>query len=479
MTIRSSQFTLLPNTGVALSQTSDSRALSLYKVLDVMASITVANPDDQEFVDGTAEVQTLTFPDLGDAEDGDYVVFYDRSGTPWAIALDKYGLGLSTPTGAAWTAVAAANKVYADMSGDGTAEVQTLTFPALAGAADGDYIVFYDVRGRPWAIALDTTGAAAQEPTGAEWVAIPAARKDYVDISGATTAAQVAAAVEVAMNALTDFTDYFTTDDTAADGTMLLTSDINGAITDAVPHDFEDSGAGSISAVETTPGVWATEVEVAAAAELEIDGLTGLTAVITTDDTAADGTMLLTQVVRGPTTDPVPKSFDDAGAGSILGVETTPGVQGVSLADNSVVITGHGYLTGTKCQLTTTGTLPTGLALATDYYIIAVDADTIKFASSQANALAGTAVDITAHGSGTHTVAVVTTLAGSVKLQKSNSETTNESPVWFDIASSSQNFSGTTVLNWAYADVAYNLLRAVVTTTSGTATVGIEAMAKE
>lgn len=58
----------------------------------------------------------------------------------------------------------------------------------------------------------------------------------------------------------------------------------------------------------------------------------------------------------------------------------------------------------TRCQLTTTTTLPAGLSLATNYYIIKVTDLTIKFASSYANAVAGTAIDITSAGTGTHTI---------------------------------------------------------------------------
>ena len=51
----------------------------------------------------------------------------------------------------------------------------------------------------------------------------------------------------------------------------------------------------------------------------------------------------------------------------------------------------------------TTGTLPAGLAAATTYYVIRVDRRTISLASSVANALTATAIDLTSAGSGTHT----------------------------------------------------------------------------
>lgn len=58
----------------------------------------------------------------------------------------------------------------------------------------------------------------------------------------------------------------------------------------------------------------------------------------------------------------------------------------------------------TRVRLTTTTTLPAGLATATDYYVIKISDTTCKFATSYANAVAGTAIDITDAGSGTHTI---------------------------------------------------------------------------
>lgn len=61
-------------------------------------------------------------------------------------------------------------------------------------------------------------------------------------------------------------------------------------------------------------------------------------------------------------------------------------------------------LTGTRVRLTTTTTLPAGLALATDYYVIKLTDTTFSLATSYANAVAGTAINITDAGTGTHTV---------------------------------------------------------------------------
>lgn len=90
----------------------------------------------------------------------------------------------------------------------------------------------------------------------------------------------------------------------------------------------------------------------------------------------------------------------------------------VSVSLDQITITAHGYTTGYSFTLTTTGVLPSGLALATTYYVIKIDDNTIQVASSLVNALAGTAVNITSNaGGGTHTVnvsSVTVTATGSV-----------------------------------------------------------------
>ena len=58
--------------------------------------------------------------------------------------------------------------------------------------------------------------------------------------------------------------------------------------------------------------------------------------------------------------------------------------------------------TGAKGQFSTSGALPTGLTAVTDYWAILVDLTlgSYKFATSLNSALAGTAIDITAAGTG-------------------------------------------------------------------------------
>lgn len=60
--------------------------------------------------------------------------------------------------------------------------------------------------------------------------------------------------------------------------------------------------------------------------------------------------------------------------------------------------------TGDSAFYTTTGTAAGGLTHGGLYYIIRVDDTTAKLATTRANALAGTAIDITSAGTGTHTL---------------------------------------------------------------------------
>lgn len=150
----------------------------------------------------------------------------------------------------------------------------------------------------------------------------------------------------------------------------------------------------------------------------------------------------------------------------------------VDTAANTVTIAAHGYVTGLKVTLTTDDTLPTPLLTATDYFIIRVSANVIKFATSLANALAGTAVDLTDAGVGTQTI-TPTALAGcAIKLQK-NDEPSTATPIWVDVPSSSQacpSLPGQ--LTWALADMGMVSLRGVVTLTAGDVTVSLRLNAK-
>ena len=93
------------------------------------------------------------------------------------------------------------------------------------------------------------------------------------------------------------------------------------------------------------------------------------------------------------------------GAISRAGTIAADNVDTVDFANDELDLAAHGLLTGDgPVQLTTTDTLPTGLELATDYWIIRTNAGTIQLALSQQAAFAGTAVSFSDVGTGTHTL---------------------------------------------------------------------------
>jgi hypothetical protein len=272
----------------------------------------------------------------------------------------------------------------------GVYEVQTLTLDTKANTTDGDFVVIETAAGTKYAVALDKTGAEAAEPEGAIWSAVSAANKVYVDISGATSEADVAAIVATALDALSGLSDAITVLDNE------------------------------------------------------------------------DGTITLTQVEYGPTTNPVPKNVDESGAGSIAGVQTTAGV----VDDNEITIASHPYVTGTKVALTTSAAdLPAGLSV-TNYYVIKVDENTIQLATSLANAVAGTAVNITDIGTGTHTLTAAASSGNVFKLQKSN-----DGSNWIDVSSMTVTIATTTGTSEFSIDrPAYRYLKVLYTPSAGQVT---------
>lgn len=105
--------------------------------------------------------------------------------------------------------------------------------------------------------------------------------------------------------------------------------------------------------------------------------------------------------------------------------------------------------TDTAVTLTTTGTLPAGLATSTIYFIIKVSANTFKLATTIANAEAGTAINITDAGTGTHTVATVNpgTIRSQVRDQRTNTLFMHDSNgrVWYNSSGTARLLNGNTL----------------------------------
>ncbi len=81
-------------------------------------------------------------------------------------------------------------------------------------------------------------------------------------------------------------------------------------------------------------------------------------------------------------------------------------IESIDATANTATLTGHLYLTGDgPVRLTTAGSLAgTGLAVVTDYWLISASVNAVKFATSFANAMLGTAIDLLGAGTGPHTI---------------------------------------------------------------------------
>jgi len=73
----------------------------------------------------------------------------------------------------------------------------------------------------------------------------------------------------------------------------------------------------------------------------------------------------------------------------------------VAATDVFTVSTDHGLRIGNKVQFTTVTTLPDGLSLLTDYYVLTIPTATTLTVSDE---LSGTVIDITDTGTGDHTI---------------------------------------------------------------------------
>ena len=81
----------------------------------------------------------------------------------------------------------------------------------------------------------------------------------------------------------------------------------------------------------------------------------------------------------------------------------------VNTSNETFTESSHKYQTGDAVQISSTTTIPGGLAAATTYYVINASSSTIKLATTLALAKAGTAINLTSQGAGTHTIQSVVT----------------------------------------------------------------------
>lgn len=130
---------------------------------------------------------------------------------------------------------------------------------------------------------------------------------------------------------------------------------------------------------------------------------------------------------------------------------------------NTITITAHGFFTGLKVALTGTN-LPTGLS-ATNYWVIVVNANTIKLATSLGNANNGVAVTISGAGTTADADLTPAVLSQSVKLQCSN-----DGINFADIGGATVTITASGNTMFDCGSPSYKILRIVNTATSGSTT---------
>jgi hypothetical protein len=100
-------------------------------------------------------------------------------------------------------------------------------------------------------------------------------------------------------------------------------------------------------------------------------------------------------------------------AGTLTGL-TYATATGINLTSNTITVPSHGYSTGDVVIYDKNGgTIVTGLTNYGVYFVIVVDVNTIKLATSAGNATLGTAVDLTIVGSGSQLLHASVTDGGS------------------------------------------------------------------
>lgn len=136
---------------------------------------------------------------------------------------------------------------------------------------------------------------------------------------------------------------------------------------------------------------------------------------------------------------------------------------------NNFTATAHGQVVGSLGQLTTSSALPGGLSTSTNYFIIVIDVNTIAFATTLANAIAGTPVTITSGGTGTQTFTPTTSAGNVLKLQCGN-----DGKKWADISGDTVTIATTSgVTVWDLQKPGYRYVNILYTPSAGQVAVAV------
>jgi len=146
----------------------------------------------------------------------------------------------------------------------GNKQVETITIPATAGVAQGDYIVLKNALSQKTAAVWFDKDANGTAPTGASYTG--ADYKIKVSIVTGGLAPANALLFKAAVEAVTAFATEITLTD-HLDGTTTLAQKYAGVVTASTPHNTGATGAGSITVASVTAGTAGTAYTLTFAAE--------------------------------------------------------------------------------------------------------------------------------------------------------------------------------------------------------------------
>lgn len=216
----------------------------------------------------------------------------------------------------------------------------------------------------------------------------------YVKIqNGASTYTQVRTAINASAPAAALVTAAGTSASFMTAANAPATKTTQGLTLTAVVNNLGQGSLGNAITIAFTPGATAgSEVVTVTGNAISVQIATGVstvTQVRTAMQASTPCTALVTTTGTSAATVATAAAVNLTGGSDNTGPILTGGVNStVSIANSSVKITAHGLFTGQVVRLTTSGTLPTGYALSTNYYVFKVDANDIQLFDTAAHALA-------------------------------------------------------------------------------------------
>jgi len=269
--------------------------------------------------------------------------------------------------------------------------------------------------GSPLAVALG--GTAATTPSGARGqlgAATAGANFDITSLSGLTTALSIGqggTGGQTAQTALFNIGGLSYVANLGATGESLLVSQKN-AVAGEYRTELKSVRAGSakitVSTVSNSISIDASPNDIlnAASANVNLNAfrITNLAAPVADNDAATKG--YADSVAQGLTVKGSCRLASTTGFSATY-FNGSGTVSAVDVATNTLTINNHGFNTGERVYVSSTGSLPSAtpaLALNTQYFIINTGTNSVKLATTLANANAGTAIDLTSTGSGVLTV---------------------------------------------------------------------------